>query len=84
MPAFAHTFHVRPRLGYPNDKLMEREQPVCIQWTLTARKLEDLDFDEDLCLLSHKLQNMQEMVDIRVYLPARAELMINSGKTREM
>ena len=70
MPAFAHTFHGGPRLGYPNDKLMEREQPVYIQWTLT-RKLEHLDFGEDLCLLSHKLQNMQIWWHIRVYCKRR-------------
>nr|KAG5686358.1 hypothetical protein BaRGS_026819 [Batillaria attramentaria] len=33
-----------------------------IQWTLT-RKLEDLDFADDLALLSHRLQDMQAKVD---------------------
>ena len=39
-----------------------------IQWSFT-RKLEDLDFADDLCLMSQKLQHMQE---------------INNEKTQEM
>lgn len=54
-----------------------------IQWTIT-RKLEDLDFADDLCLLSHKLQHIQEKMIALQSASARAGLMINTGRTREL
>ena len=54
-----------------------------IQWTFT-RKLEDLDFADDLCLLSHKLQHMREKMAALQSASARVGLKINTRKTREM
>ena len=53
------------------------------QWILTW-KLEDLDFTDDLCLLTHKLKHMQEKMIALQGVSARVGLKINTGKTREM
>ena len=55
-----------------------------IQWTLT-RKLEDLDFADELCLLTpHNLQHTQEKTVALQSAYAREDRKINIGKTREM
>ena len=54
-----------------------------LQWTF-MRKLEDLDFADDLCLLSHKLQHMREKMAALRSASARVGLKINTRKTREM
>ena len=54
-----------------------------IQWTL-MRKLEDLDFTDDLVLLSHRLQDMQGKVDALGETAQRVGLKINKGKTKVM
>ena len=53
-----------------------------IQWTL-MRKLEDLDFADDLALLSHRLQDMQDEVNSLGEV-ARAGLKISKKKTKVM
>ena len=54
-----------------------------IQWSLT-RKLEDLDFVDDLCLMSQKLQHMQEKVEAVQHAAERVGLKINYEQTQEM
>jgi hypothetical protein len=54
-----------------------------IQWTLTG-KLEDLEFADDLALLSHRLQDMQEKVDALGAISQRVGLKINKEKTEVM
>ena len=54
-----------------------------IQWSFT-RKLEDLDFADDLCLMSQKLQHMQEKVEALQHAAERVGLKINNEKTQEM
>nr|KAG5710457.1 hypothetical protein BaRGS_022275 [Batillaria attramentaria] len=52
-----------------------------IQWTRT-RKLEDLDFADDLALLSHRLQDMQAKVDALGEISQRIGLKISQEKTK--
>ena len=54
-----------------------------IQWTL-MRKLEDLDFADDLALLSHRLQDMQEKVNSLREASQRVGLRISQEKTKVM
>ena len=54
-----------------------------IQWTLMS-KLEDLDFADDLALLSHRLQDMQEKVDALAQTAQRVGLKISQEKTKIM
>ena len=54
-----------------------------IQWTLT-RKLEDLNFADDLCLMSHKLQHMRAKLEALQNTSGRVGLKINTEKTQEM
>ena len=54
-----------------------------IQWSLTC-KLEDLNFADDLCLMSQKLQHMQEKVEALQDAAERVGLKINKEKTQEM
>ena len=54
-----------------------------IQWTL-IRKLKDLDFADDLGLLSHRLQGMQVKVDSLGETSQHVGLKINKGKTKVM
>ena len=54
-----------------------------IQWTFTSQ-LEDLDFADDICLLSHRLQDAQDKLN-RVSGEARKTgLLINTKKTEAM
>ena len=58
-------------------------QRTGIQWTF-KKQLEDLDFADDISLLSHKQQDAQEKL---CWLAAEAEktaLQINTGKTEAM
>lgn len=77
VPAFAYTFLGGPRLGYQTSSQNEKN------WYTVDYK-EDLDFADDLCLLSHKLQHMQEKMVAIQSASARVSLKINTGKTREM
>jgi len=52
-----------------------------IQWTLMS-KLEDLDFADDLALLSHRLQHMQEKMDSLKEASQRVGLKISQEKTK--
>ena len=54
-----------------------------IQWTLT-RQLEDIEFADDLCLLSHKIMHMRQKVNTLKRNAERVGLSINVGKTKEM
>jgi hypothetical protein len=47
-------------------------------------KLEDLDFADDLALLSHRLQDMQEKVDSLRQTAQRVGLKISQEKTKVM
>lgn len=52
-----------------------------IQWTLT-RQLENIDFVDDLCLLSHKLAHMRQKVNTLRRNAERVCLKINVEKTK--
>ena len=52
-----------------------------IQWTLW-KQLDDLDFADDLALLSHTQQQMQEKTNIVAENSARLGLNINRGKSK--
>ena len=52
-----------------------------IQWTLTSH-LEDLDFADDLALLSHSHNHMQEKTDRLDKVSKSVGLNIHSGKTK--
>ncbi|KAL3866275.1 hypothetical protein ACJMK2_043583 [Sinanodonta woodiana] len=52
-----------------------------IQWTLWSQ-LEDLDFADDLALLSHSQQQMQEKTNILAATSAQVGLNIHKDKTK--
>ena len=54
-----------------------------VQWTLTE-KLEDLEFADDLCLVSQKISHMRQKVDNLRRNSAKLGLKINVEKTKEM
>lgn len=54
-----------------------------IQWSLT-KQLEDLDFADDIALLSHSHQQMQEKTQLLEKTAAGLGLKINVGKTKIM
>ena len=54
-----------------------------IQWTFT-KQLEDLDFADDISLLSHKQQDAQEKLNRVAEEAERTGLQINIGKTEAM
>ena len=54
-----------------------------IQWTPT-RKLEDLNFADDICLMSHEVQYMRKKLEALQNAAGRVGLNINTGKTQEM
>jgi hypothetical protein len=58
-------------------------QPRGIQWTMMNR-LEDLDFADDICLLSHSLTHMQSKTDVLQGTAAATGLHINAQKTKFM
>ena len=51
-----------------------------IQWTLWTQ-LEDLDFADDLALLSHNRHQLQEKMTLLVETSAQVGLNIHTGKT---
>ena len=57
--------------------------PTGIQWTLTSR-LEDLDFADDICTLSHRLQDSQHQATSLETTAKRTGLYINAQKTKTM
>ena len=54
-----------------------------IQWTL-EKKLEDLEFADDLALLSHRLQDMQDKITALVDIAKKVGLKISKEKTKLM
>ena len=52
-----------------------------IQWTFTE-KLDDLDFADDLALLSHSHSQMQRKTETLDRISARTGLKIHAGKTK--
>ena len=54
-----------------------------LQWTLTTR-LEDLDFADDIALLSHNHQGMQAKVTRLAKISAKTGLRISKSKTKVM
>ena len=59
------------------------EDPKGIQWTL-MEKLEDLDFADDIGLLAHRHQHMQEKTDRLSVIAKSTGLEINVNKTKNM
>ena len=59
------------------------DQPRGIQWTMTSR-LEDLDFADDACLLSHTFQNIQSKTDGLRTVAGRTGLEVNVKKTKSL
>ena len=55
-------------------------QRLGIQWTLMTR-MEDLDFADDLALMSHALPDMHKKVEKLTVTPSKAGLDINRKKT---
>jgi hypothetical protein len=52
-------------------------------WRLT-QTLEDMDYADDICLLSHKWSDMQEKMNDLNYVSKKIGLHINPAKTEEM
>ena len=59
------------------------KKPRGIQWSLTER-LEDIDFADDLCLMSHRLIDMKEKMEELSKEGKKVGLKINESKTKEM
>ena len=68
------------RLDNENDHKNRRNG---IQWTLLSQ-LDDLDFADDLALLSHSHEQMQEKTDLLNLVSAQTGLNINMNKTKIM
>ena len=62
-------------------KTTTNEKRNGIQWTLW-KQLDDLDFADDLALLSHQQQQMQEKVNVLTETSERTGLNIHRGKTK--
>ncbi|XP_073695611.1 uncharacterized protein [Garra rufa] len=58
-----------------------RERRTGIQWTLWSQ-LEDLDFADDLALLSHSQQQMQEKTSVLAVTSSQVGLNIHTEKTK--
>ena len=54
-----------------------------IQWTF-SKKLEDLGFADDLCLLAHRLQDIQDKTEALQTTAKQVGLKINADKTKLM
>lgn len=54
-----------------------------IRWSLTTR-LEDLDYADDICFLSHTFNDMREKLKLLAREAEKVGLKINIGKTKEM
>ena len=59
------------------------DQKTGIQWTFT-KQLEDLDFADDISLLSHRQQHAQEKLDRVAHEAEKTGLRINVGKTETL
>jgi hypothetical protein len=59
------------------------KEPKDIQWTLRTR-LEDLDFADDICMLSHRYQDMQHQATSLEETAKQKGLLINPQKTKMM
>jgi hypothetical protein len=59
------------------------KEPKSMQWTLQTR-LEDLDFADDICMLSHRYQDMQHQVTSLEEIAKQTGLLINRQKTKTM
>jgi hypothetical protein len=59
------------------------KEPKGIQWTLQTR-LEDLDFADDICMLSHRYQDMQHQATSLEEMAKQTGLLINPQKTKTM
>ena len=68
------------RLGNENDTKNRRNG---IQWTFWSQ-LDELDFADDLALLSHSHEQMQEKTDLLNLVSAQTGLNINMNKTKTM
>ena len=58
-------------------------KPRGVQWTINER-LEDIDFADDLCLISSKLIDMKEKIENLNKEGSKLGLKINERKTKEM
>ena len=58
------------------------KEPKGIQWTLHTR-LEDLDFADDICMLSHRYQDMQHQATSLEEIAKQTGLLINPQKTKK-
>lgn len=59
------------------------ENPKGIQWTLSTR-LEDLDFADDICMISHRYQDTQHQATSLETTAKQTGLYINPQKTKTM
>ena len=59
------------------------KEPKGIQWTLQTR-LEDLDFAADICMLSHRYQDMQHQATSLEEIAKQTGFLINPQKTKTM
>ena len=62
-------------------KICTKQRRNGIQWTLNTQ-LEDLDFADDLALLSHSHQQMQEKTSELAAISSRVGLNIHKCKTK--
>ena len=69
-------------LDWVSKNAYERKR-LGLQWTLTQR-LEDLDYADDLCLLTHRLVDMKEKGERLQETGGQVGLKINIQKTKEM
>ena len=65
------------------DWIKKSRQRLGAGWTLTTL-LEDLDFADDLPMMSHILTDMQKKVDRLAAISMKAGLSINRNKTKVM
>ena len=76
MPPLTSPVFADSRSGDVNDNIV-------IQWTL-LKHLEDLDFADDIALLSHKHKDMEEKTAILEQRGGQVGLRINHAKTKTM
>jgi hypothetical protein len=65
------------------DWIMKKstKTPCGIQWTMSTR-LEDLDFADDICLISQRESDMKDKLKNLIYYAGQIGLKINVGKTK--
>ena len=79
MPAVAASLRNYPGRHHEQLTLFKRDTA----WSFT-RHPEDLDFADDICLLSHKLNDMQAKADCLVMLACSVGLEVNISKTKAL